>query len=556
MSRAIPEHPFWLRALVSVLSALVVFFAALYVPAGLTALAHHDGMTAVLRVGLGVSAPLSVRVFTLLERWTPTILVLVTLLAIVLALVPARVHKWLAALVGIVGVAGVVSSVELQDENLLTLSLALLGLILFFGVARVLSAGWLTSGAFRLASVAIILALAATRLGFDLWARARLSEYDERWQGEAEAERARLESRERPVLRGSPLEDNAVSRYLDVLDSLPRDDLAAVVCNAAHRSPFTALEDEIEAELARHQGNIETLRAATRARHAFFDMELELQSRSERPIYPSVRRAGCMLVLDGHRRAQRGDLQGAAESYLDAVRFGSDIAHGPRIHTLYASAIERNALESLGRLVLSAPVPLREVAEPLARLESSRLSPADGARYDRLLWGRLERTLDERPEELGFEDPPILSWLVPYRALLAHAVWTADPLHREVEVALESLDPERVRSAERALHVRANGSLNPILRTIGGGSVLWEPSDGDGIDAGILTQTLVSLAWFRLVRAALLGCEGGAVEDPFAPGESIRCSRDGGARRFWSVGVDGKDDAGLGAEQADIVLDR
>jgi hypothetical protein len=550
--RVLSERPLWLLASVSVLSAFVVFFAVVYVPAGLAALAYHDGMTEALRVGLGVSAPLPIRIFVLLQRWTPSILAIVALLAIALALVPSRILKWLAVVVGIGGAAGVVSSLELPDPDLLPVSLALLGLLLLFTTASLLTRGWLASRAARWATLGTLLALGAMRLGADLWGRARLAEYDERWQGEVGAERERLESRERPAAFGSSLDEDAAPRYLQVLDPLSRSEPGISVCDALRGAP---LQDGIAAKLDARKDDLDALHAAARCRRSTFGLDLESWAGADRPHLPTIRRAGCFLILNGRRRAQEGDIEGAAQSYLAAVRFGGDVSQGPLLHVLIGSSIEEDALASLGKLVLSHRERLPMLAEPLMRLESTRATPADGARYDRLLWGHIERTWNEHPEQLGFESRRILPWLVPYRALLSQAVWTADPLHRELEDALEALDRERVENAERALRHKARGSLNPILRTLGGESSPWDEPDDRGVAVAMQTRFLVSSTWFRLVRAALLGCNpGSAIEDPFAPGERIRCSLDERAVRFWSVGADGKDDSGLGVGEADIVL--
>jgi hypothetical protein len=54
----------------------IAFFLLVYLPVGLVAFTAQDGWTAEMRSGMGVEAPLPLRLFAVLRAWTPWALVL------------------------------------------------------------------------------------------------------------------------------------------------------------------------------------------------------------------------------------------------------------------------------------------------------------------------------------------------------------------------------------------------------------------------------------------------------------------------------------------------
>ena len=553
------------------LAALLVLLVAIYLPVGLAAAVAQDGWTAEMRAGLGSEAPLPLRLFEALRTWLLPVAIALLVAGMANAVVRrarSRRSRWPSLVVILLTLAllAVVGSwawsVYSGTLALVAAGAAAVAIVLF--LTGLLEQGLRRRG-FRVAIAALVAACAVMRLAADAWGHARLEAFDAQWEKEASGERARRSAAERPVLRGDALDEDGAPRYESLFDSLrPRVAAAyqrsGALSKAAALDPFAPIADPAREALAELAPELATLRETQRYRRCALRLGFDPGPASERPLFGVVRWLGNALVVAGHVRAQAGDLQGAADCYLAAVRLGGDIASGSLVDVLVGGIQEESGLAGLGRLILSGKPDaalLARIEESRGRLESSRASVVAGWRADRLALGHVENTMNVHPEEVGLQRPRILELIVPYRALAAVAVATADPLRRQLEAALAANDADGwARGAETARQ-RAAKSLNPMLRAMMG--VSGPLADETMASPRLLGISQINLAWFRLVQAAILVEQAPArlelPEDPFRPGARLHRGVGPHGVRLWSVGVNGVDDGGVSDQQKDIVLE-
>jgi len=129
-----------------------------------------------------------------------------------------------------------------------------------------------------------------------------------------------------------------------------------------------------------------------------------------------------------------GDARGAAERYLDVVRFGCDFRAGAFLDNVVGIAIAQTGLEAVGGLVVSdLRTPLPEVRSEMAILEGHLPTKATALMQERLrVVGGLARV--EKADKV-FGVPPVLPLLVPYRFLVAHAAGAYGPAWQAIQGA-------------------------------------------------------------------------------------------------------------------------
>jgi len=566
----------------------------LYLGSGFWAAVSQDGLSQEMHTGLGSEPPLAVRFFLavpeLSQRYVPIAMLLALALVGLRRLVrraAALGESWLFDLalvpLGTGLVVGVVVGLLVWIGSPRPIGVALKGLV-SFGLATaavvalldLLAASLVRSRVFRAVVPAFVVLLLVARVGADAWGSWRLAAYDREWEREVADERVRAAAAKRPVLRGEPRPENAAPKY--------RAALAAVATRlgpsaraetqsldeAARTAPGSAVAEAVKAVLEKHRDTSAAIRDALLAERCDWETRYgELYWRAGSSIGPP-RFVGALLVVEGHELAARRDLDGATGRYQDAAQFGSDYGSSSLlVGALVGSSIEATAFRALGRLVTgpAAGQPsLARIDRDLGRLEGALSSISSGYRNERLSMGHFQRRLDEAPAEAGLQEPLILPWLVPYRALAAHALTRYEPRLRELEHALAEEDPSLAARAQDRIQAEFAGTLNPILRGMAGvGS-----SSGNTRRARAIEDEARAL--LRLTRLAtrveqardtagrypadLLGVETPA--DPIGWPAPLRYAPTPDRRgyKLWSVGLNGKDDGGSEEERADIVLER
>jgi hypothetical protein len=566
-------------------AVLVVF---VYLPIGIAAAVAQDGYSEEMRRGLGSGTPLPLRLFRFVQanlRLWPAAA------AVAFAHVAMRrlVRKGVAfgdslawdsltspllttAVGSAVGSAWAVAAGggdALDSVVWPGLGIAL-GAFLSLAIAGLVFAlAWGHRGV-RVALAAALVTAVAVRLGAEAWGRAALASHREERAAQVTAEDAAREAAVRPVLRGLAVAEDAWPRYEALIDGLrtyfQAHPEARSVMSPAHDDPFAPIPAPAKAVLDARRGDVAALREATRCTR--LSPPLGGNPVERVPSLIAARYLATLASLEGHERAQGGDVAGAAERYLDVVRFGGDLGRGQVIHALLGSSAEQQGLMALGRLVRAGrmePTLLDRVESERELLERDRSSLAHALLNERRSFDDLGAMIDAWPSNQS--EPLVLPAVVPYRALAAHAVRVAFPLRREFEEAAARDDFEAWKKLGERSDAVAGRSWNPLLRIVMGyDGVLGE---GHGAHSHRLFLTFrQNLARFRLVQAAVVlerekrargryPSDASAVElprDPFAPAQPLSYRPDGSTYRLWSVGIDGVDGGGDAEKRADEVL--
>lgn len=434
------------------------------------------------------------------------------------------------------------------------------------------------------ASIAVVVLCAVTFVAADRWGARQLEARQSEWTALVQAERARLAARPpRPVVEGQPLDENAADRYRPLLLSMKAAidadrRLIDLLSPAATARPMAAVADpatgaarratvEKAAPVLEQQGQaLATLRQSLRATRLDWRWELERGWSMELPPLLGFQVLKNLLVVSGHQSALAGDARAAATSYLEAVRLGADLGDEPvLIVNLVGIAAAQAGLESLGEQATSermSPKLAGEAAETLARLEPILphvISGYRGQRLDLLGMSRLglPPITHWMPEHLG--RIVVAQFVLPDRALIAHAIGEAAPMLQELEeIAPLGDDPEASRRAS-LVYARFASAINPV--TAGLGKVYHAHQSAVCLRARhALTASALRIEQQRTragtYRADLAGL---VAQDPFAPkGTALRWSvaKSGRGYKLWSVGQDHRDDGGDATGDRDLVLER
>jgi hypothetical protein len=461
---------------------------------------------------------------------------------------------------------------------LLVLSAALAAIAL--AIAGLVLALALRHRGVRLALAAALVAAFGIRMSAEAWGRAALQSYRERRAPELAAQDAARAARLRPVLRDPAIDEDAWPRYQRLIDGMTAhlkqhsENLSLLdkrfeeerVEYFGDPEPFTPIRWKAKKALDARRADVVALREATRCTRVSPPL-------SGNPVgfVPSLLAARYLVILgslEGHERAQAGDLAGAADGYLDLVRFGGDVGRGNLTHALIGFSAEQIGLVALGRLMRSGrlePELLDRIEHERALLERDRTSLAEALVNERRMIDGLGETIDTWSSSVG--EPLVLPRLVPYHALAAHAVRVADPLRQQFERALANDDLEAWKELSARSDSVAGSSWNPLLRLVMGYSSVLVGDHGKHSNRLFFTAR-ENLAWFRLVQAAVMlerdkrarghyPSDATALDlpkDPFAPSLPLKYRPDGSSYRVWSIGMDGIDDGGRAEKRADIVL--
>jgi hypothetical protein len=425
--------------------------------------------------------------------------------------------------------------------------------------------------------VVLVLLFAAIVVGLDRWGRSKIAEYEPVWRQRIADLRAAAAARRMPVLHRAPRDENAATLEKAIMErEKARGDKANTrgLGDAASASPYAPIGPTAAAELDARRADVDELRAALACTRC--DLEAEYEKGFEMPLPPllAARNLANALVVTGHERAQAGDLAGAAERYLDAQRFGADIAQGTLIAGMIGIAISNSALGALGKLVTEAPpgaaLPLDAIAGGLDALSPHLPSAPTILEGERLFIGSTAVFLNEKSagelltlgSELSSGGPSvgdrIFAVIVPFRAVVANAIpvyeGTMDDLIASAKI---TDDREARRKRHQESQARAAGSWNPIV-------AIGVPNLEKAIERTFETRARLEVLRLALALERRRAVEGrypaslpdaDRVVDPCAgPARlSYEVLGEGNGYRISSAGENGKDDKGAGD---DIVLER
>ncbi len=451
------------------------------------------------------------------------------------------------------------------------------GLALHAWFLRQASHGGDARGALRI-SLFTAVPIVALVIAGNLWARSRFAAYEETWKRDLAAERARIAALRMPVLRGEPLDENAAARYMPLLADLGGgypgtgrrdpdfDKLTRDLFKAAYAAPRDPLPPRVQQLLEHRRALLVSTREATRCTRV--DWAFQYERGGQAPIVSllAARWLADLLVIEGHERAQAGDLQGAAERYLDVARFGADLAtQGVLIHGLVGVGMGLG-LRALGALLTSsdpAKLPLGPIGDELARLEPAQASLAPGFRGERLT---LFRSLKEEHAPLdSTERGDALVDVVFGRALAAHSLGEMDPWLRTAEATVAEPDAAKAEATTKQLEAAFVTSRNPITRMVLPSLLRARIPAIEARARFALLRAAVAVEQARLRDKRYPDALAGAPSDPWASPAALHYRvEDGGAGYvLWSVGDNLKDDGGQGRfvsawpeGQMDLVLAR
>lgn len=409
----------------------------------------------------------------------------------------------------------------------------------------------------RLATVtAVVIALAAGALLLaEARGRSRMAAHREAALAEIAAWECEPRA-ERPVLKEPAKDADAAEVYRPLVEAhsqrIAREGWAglAELTTAATR-PAEPLPAELVARLDAVRPDVEKLCAATRSRRARWSFELGKAWQGGGPSLPASRYLALAAIVDGHQRANAGDVIGAAERYLDVLRFGSDFQGGPLLPTLIGSAVEQLALQAAARLVRSPRgAPARELVDvALERMAPGLLTIGPAWRAERLAFAALGPIEDRAgfASGLGVAGAKVPSSLVPWNAWTAVAVDAANAAYRDLEAAA-ARGPDAVRELEANFAARHyDATANTVFR-----AAFPTMQAGQSVAAPHVLLDAVRAAIRIEERRAV---EGRYPEDPGPlpadtlapnPGARLRYRVDAGGAAYtlYGLGADGVDDGG------------
>jgi hypothetical protein len=414
--------------------------------------------------------------------------------------------------------------------------------------------------------IGIVFALALVAGGVFFWATRTIEEIEARWKADIAAEHARAAAVRRAPLRGEARDANAAEEYWALAKSFgpaladpqqPKSDLKVVheLATAVFAAP-APLSADAAAFMAAHADAIAALREATRAARCDWKLAYEDGIAMPIPNLVVLRVLAEMLILDGHARELAGDPRGAAERYLDCVRFGADLGEGGDV-LLFMGSVSFSATgdRQLARLAGSgalADADLAEVERELGLLEAAIPALAGAVRAERLIHVADLLELPRTGKRKG----------------VAASVAPEPTAWRTIVGAWDLRNTDRaLRGAEAALAIPGAKARREQLSAIEAAPPIWRAQwvwcpnlpvmDDTACEAAALrriTAAAVAAARFRAKRgefpAALGDCMADVPEDPFddAPLRYARAP-DGGSAKIWSVG-----DAGAPSERTALEL--
>jgi hypothetical protein len=421
--------------------------------------------------------------------------------------------------------------------------------------------------ALAIAAVALLALWLGGRVVLDAWGDRVFAAYKSVAVAEIAAERQRIAADRRPVLFGTPIDDNAADRYRRLTQTIGErvkgSDARTAIWRAVEGGPGKPRSAELAHLVEVSRPELESLREAVRCSRCDWHFPWE---RGIHATLPSLgaRDAANLLVIEGHQRAETGDVRGATERYLEVIRMGTDYeSSGALIGAMIAVAIEKTGTSALLRLAasdgLAAQPAWNEVESKLDLLEPRLASMSLAYRGERLGYVGWESLSDDDRELVGL--PHLRRPLRPFypgRFFLADAVRAQSEALRALEQANEQTDPRDATRLSQAAVARDLRSRNVLVR--------------EGLPVLLRARAVqdVQTARFRLLRAAIqlertwakdgrYPTSAAAIElpiDPFAYPAKLHYASlaEGRGYKLWSVGLYPKDDGGK--EGADEVFER
>lgn len=238
--------------------------------------------------------------------------------------------------------------------------------------------------------VALTLGLFLTlHLGVAGWTAWRLSRLDADWQKALDDHRRQQAQQTLPVL-GAAIDGNAAPRYA-ALFKAAQDWKLTEAQKSAWKGALDAgaakpMPSDIQRLLHAHAADWASLKTALRHNHCDWQFPYEKGLMAELPPFLEIRRLGEGLVLMGNLRWSQGDRPGAWDDYLQAFRFGGDIARGGLIISHVVGArIQKLALEAMQRATSDTPAASRPGLAARLRAMQELLPSAERALHSESL---------------------------------------------------------------------------------------------------------------------------------------------------------------------------
>ncbi len=319
---------------------------------------------------------------------------------------------------------------------------------------------------FVMALSVFVVLLAVVRFGAEIKGGRTLDGLRETWKAETESERSRLSKVHSPVLRGTPIDENAAPRYRKLLKDVEGVDLTPLG-SLDDLLPGKPLPEKAGALLGKNRATVAALREAVRCNRCDLELELEKGVALQLPGILPARTLGRLVVLEGYERAASGDVEGAAQRFLDVVRYGTDL-DGPLILVMIRAAIVQDGLDALVKLVVAQDLPgpppasirgeLGKLAPVLEDLE-----PYFGAfRIERLTMEKL--ALDADPSAVAGESPWALFASLSPRAFFGFQLPGFLEVFAEQDRVARIEDPDERKRTGDALEKRVGESGNLLVR--------------------------------------------------------------------------------------------
>lgn len=464
-----------------------------------------------------------------------------------------------AAIAALAGVAiGLADDVGAINAAAIGAIFGVLSLVLFALVALVVRrVSW---RALAVTAAVVVATALVAQVVTDRAGRARLEQHRAEALREVATWRQQQQAATRPVLREPRLEANAVDAYLRLLEAQrARIDVSGTNLGDLAKSvgsPGTPLAPAVAAALERSRADIAALREATRSRRAVWPFEYEKSFNAEIPYLLGVRVLAQLALLEGHEKATAGDVAGAAETYLDVLRFGTDFGDGPLIMTLIGTAVERMAVEALARLVRSprGGAVLDRVDAGLALLQPALLGIGPAWRSERLSFaaiGPIEDAGEFSGQLGGMADSshtPFPPRLVPWNAYTASAVEATNRTFHDLEAVAAKGDPRAQKEIEEHFLERYYfATPNFIYRSLIPSLMRTRVSVDEARVLAAAVRTAVGLEKRRAAEDRYPADAGTLPADLLAADGTplrYRVAADGMSYALYSVGGDGKDDGG------------
>lgn len=258
---------------------------------------------------------------------------------------------------------------------------------------------------------------------------------------------------------------------------------------------------------------------------------------STRQYYTQYRALARLLVVESHTRSEQGDWAAASRSTLDGLHFGHDVPRGGP----FISALVAYAVDAISRKELQSILPhldagaAKSAAAEIEKLEAERASIADTLREEK--WSGVSG-LNQLMGPPGVRSA-FMALLFNKRKVMKNYVTYMDAL------AAESQKPYQKWKAPPMPKDPYNKMILPTLER----SHFHATRDQTG---NILLMVQLALRAFELERGRLPETLDELVPDylkkvpvdPFGGGEKLHYKRNAKGYVLYSVGPDGKDNAG------------